>query len=116
MREAVTLTIIGTAFVGVGSLLNCYVPAFHAPVTWVDRALRTGGRVLSENPVTGLVFRNNPLTNSKTLTQFLAVNIVESAMIGGFLVGGGAALKAAGAQPSHIEKLFSTKHGGPSHA
>ena len=114
LGEVAKLTVIGSAFVGVGTLLNSYVPAFHAPVTWVERALHQSGHFLSNNPRTSMIFRDNPLTNSKTMTQFLAVNIVESALIGGVLVGGGAVLKHMGIKASDIERFLATNRSEPS--
>jgi hypothetical protein len=116
LRETAKLTMIGSVFVGIGSLLNSYVPAFHVPVMWVDHVLHRTGHTLSQMPGSRLLFHDNPLTGSRTMREFLAVNIVESALIGGILIGGGAAMKVAGVKPKELEKLLSTNRGTPPRA
>lgn len=109
--KAVRLTVVGSAFVGVGTLLNSYVPAFHAPVSWVDKALQHSAQNLSNLPLARHMFHNNPLTGSKSMTEFLAINIVESALVGIVLLGGGVAMKAAGVKTHDVERWLTTKHG-----
>jgi hypothetical protein len=102
------MTCVGTGFVGLGAALNTYVPAFHKPVSWVERTLNKSSTVLSSAPATSFLFKDNPLTQNKAMTEFLAVNIIESALIGTVIVAAGVGMRTFHIAPKHIENVFPT--------
>lgn len=100
----IRMTVLGSAFVGARVVLNACVPAFRAPVRWVERCLASGNTQLFQLPIAKHVFAGNPLTNSPTATSFMAINIVETVLVGVVMVGTGAAMKMAGAKHRDIER------------
>lgn len=113
-REVAKLTIVGTIFVGLGAVLSVYVPALHKPTDMIQRGIQSTNAELSKIPVAGKVFDRNPLMYNNTMTRFLAVNALETFLIGGLMVGTGAIMKLCGVLPHHLEekmRRFDKGHG-----
>ena len=105
-KDLVELTIIGSAFAATGAALNTYIPAFHKPVAWVDTLLYRGEAKLCNTSVGKALLKNNPLVSNQKIHEYLAVNVVETALVAGVIVAGGGILKLAGLKKSHMDDLL----------
>lgn len=107
------LTFVGTVFIGLGAVLSVYCPPFKRPVDSIEKGIKGSNSALSEVPIIGGVFRDNPLTNNDDVTRFLAVSVFETIVATGAVVGVGAVMKLCGILPKHLEekiKQWSAKH------
>ncbi len=78
--------------------------------------LKHGNDTLAKAPMVGMLFKENPLTNNDRIREFVAVNAIETFMVGGTCIAAGSLLKLMGVTPHHLEELlrrFESKHHPP---
>lgn len=109
LHEIGKITIIGAAFACIGALGHVYVLPFRRATEWLTQGLAGTHEKLANTPVLSVVFKDNPITGSPTMQQFLAINTLETGVFAGVGAVGGAAMKAAGVKPSHVEDLLNSR-------
>ena len=114
-QQIMRITLTGAAVAGAGALLNVYVPAFHKPTQWLHGKLECCNGQLSKLPVAKHIFADNPLTCHSSLTEFLAINIMETPFIAGSMVSLGALMKASGIKPDRFKHSSMPSNDTPIH-
>jgi len=110
--QVTKLTLAGTAFIGLGAALSVYFPPFKRPVDAIEKGFKTVGEGLSDVPVLGSVFKQNPMTNHPLMSRFLAVSTFETLLAGGTMLATGAGMKLFGVLPKDLEKALADQPKG----
>ena len=112
IQQITRIAFTGAVFAGLGAVLNIYVPAFHKPTHWLHSKLNKANGLLSQTSLGGTIFKDNPLTCHSGLTEFLAINAMETPFIAGAMVSVGALMKSSGIKPEQF-KQFCTHDKSP---
>ncbi len=102
--QVAKITLLGTAFIGLGAVLSVYVPACKKPVDLIEQNYLKGCKALSSVPVVGVVFKDNPLIEHQGVSRFLAVSAFETVLASGASIAGGALMKLFGHLPKDKER------------